>query len=213
MADELRTAFRRDLRSIDQQVTQLFALVADGLAGATEAFLADDREAAGALVKRDNMLDALHRDIDEAVLRAITLQAPVADDLRYLLSVLRIVPELERSGDLAEHIARRAQQGLATTITPRARGLVDQMGRIGVEMWQAALDAYTERDGAVAERLDRRDEELDELHASLSAELASGALSVPVAIEMALVARFYERLGDHAVNVAWRMRYLDTGGL
>ena len=213
MADELRTAFRRDLRSIDQQVTQLFALVAEGLAGATEAFLADDREAAGALVKRDNMLDALHRDIDEAVLRAITLQAPVADDLRCLLSVLRIVPELERSGDLAKHIARRAQQGLATTITPRARGLVDQMGRIGVEMWQAALDAYTERDGAVAERLDRRDEELDELHASLSAELASGALSVPVAIEMALVARFYERLGDHAVNVARRMRYLDTGGL
>jgi phosphate transport system protein len=209
--DQLRTAFRRDLAAIDEQVVQLFALVAEGLSGATDAFLADDREAANALVARDKLIDALHHDIDELVIRDLSLQSPVADDLRFLLSMLRIVPELERSGDLAEHIAKRAAHGLAAEITPRARGLVEQMGRVGVDMWQMAADAFTERDATAADRLDERDDELDELHASLSAELASGVVTVPVAIEMALVARFYERLGDHAVNIARRIRYLATG--
>jgi phosphate transport system protein len=86
------------------------------------------------------------------------------------------------------------------------RGLVEQMGRVGVEMWRAVADAYVDRDGSAAGRLTVRDEEVDDLHVSLVAEIASGAVAFPVAIEMALVARFYERLGDHAVNVARRVK-------
>ena len=85
------------------------------------------------------------------------------------------------------------------------------MGRVSVQMWHGATDAYAERDGGAHERLNEQDDELDDLHSSLTAEISSGKLSIPVAIEMALVARFYERLGDHAVNVAGQIRYLAAG--
>ena len=208
---ELRSAFHRELQKIDQQVRQLFALVSEGLAGATDALLSGDRQAARALVERDSMLDALYVDVEAVVQRQFALQAPLATDLRFLLSVLRIVPELERSGDLAEHIAQRAARGITTELTPRLRGLIQQMGRVGVQLWQETARAYDERNAAAADRLRELDDEMDDLHVSFIAELASGKVSVPVAIELALVGRFYERLGDHAVNIAARVRYIATG--
>jgi len=211
MGDETRVAFHRDLDEIDQKVVQLFALVSEGVGAATDAFLAGDREAAKSLMDRDKVIDELYCDVEELVQRQFALQSPMARDMRFLISVLRIVPELERSGDLAEHIAARAARGLSEALTPRIRGLVEQMGRVGSEMWREAADAYVDRDGEVAVRLNERDDELDELHVSLTAELVAGQLTVPVALEMALVARFYERLGDHAVNIAERISYIAEG--
>ena len=211
MPEELRQEFHRDLERINRQVVGLFALVGECVAGATDALLSGDREAAKVLVARDQMIDDTYRDIEELVQRQLSLQSPMASDLRFLLTVLRIVPELERSADLAEHIAQRAVRGLTPELTPRVRGLVDQMGRVAVEMWHAAADAYAERDADARERLNEQDDELDDLHVSLTAEISSGKLSIPVVIEMALIARFYERLGDHAVNVAGQVRYLATG--
>ena len=211
MPEELRQEFHRDLERINRQAIGLFALVAECVAGATDALLSGDREAAKVLVARDQMIDDTYRDIEELVQRQLSLQSPMARDLRFLLTVLRIVPELERSADLAEHIAQRAVRGLTPELTPRVRGLVDQMGRVAVEMWHAAADAYAERDADARERLNEQDDELDDLHVSLTAEISSGKLSIPVVIEMALIARFYERLGDHAVNVAGQVRYLATG--
>jgi phosphate transport system protein len=78
-------------------------------------------------------------------------------------------------------------------------------------MWRMAADAYADRDAEVAVRLNERDDEVDELHVSLTAELVSGQLTMPVALEMALVGRFYERLGDHAVNIGERIRYIAEG--
>ncbi|MBV8690707.1 MAG: phosphate signaling complex protein PhoU [Actinobacteria bacterium] len=213
MAEDLRVGFHRELEEIDQKVVQLFALVSEGLSAATDAFLAGDREAAKQLIDRDKVIDSLYVDVEEIVYRQLATQSPMAGDLRFLLSVLRIVPELERSGDLAEHIAARAARGVASALTPRIRGLVEQMGLVGTEMWRMAADAYAERDGAAATELNERDDELDELHVSLTAELVSGQLTVPIALEMALVARFYERLGDHAVNIGERIRYIAAGSL
>lgn len=208
---ELRSAFHRDLRRIDEQVLHLYGLVRDGLAGATEALLSGDREAARELVARDRMLDTLYVDIEDVVQRQFALQAPMAADLRFLLSVLRIVPELERSGDLVEHIAQRAARGLADQLTPRIRGLLDSMGRAAGALWTASADAYAERDPEAAIRLRELDDELDDIHVSFIADVASGSVGVAVAMELALVGRFYERLGDHAVNVACRVHYLATG--
>lgn len=208
---ELRSAFHRELDRIDEQVRQLFALVGEGVAGATDALLAGDRQAARALVARDRLLDTLYVDVEDVVQRQFALQGPMANDLRFLLSVLRIVPELERSGDLAEHIAQRAARGITGELTPRLRGLIQQMGNVGVQLWHDTAQVYAERQADGAERLRERDDELDDLHVSFIAELASGTVSVPVAIELALVGRFYERLGDHAVNIAARVHYLATG--
>ena len=212
MPEELRTAFHRDLEEIDEKVVQLFALVAEGLAAATEAFLAGDREAARKLRDRDKRtVDAASHDMERLVQHQFALQTPMARDLRFLLTALRVVPELERSHDLAEHIAKAATRGVAAELTPRIRGLVEQMGSVGVEMWRAAADAYVERDASAADRLEETDDELDDLQVSLTAELVSGKVSVPIAMEMALIGRYFERLGDHAVNITRRVTYLVSG--
>lgn len=200
--------FAKDLKDIDEKVTQLFALVGEGVAGATDALLASDHEAALAIIARDQLIDRLYFDIEESVQRQFALQAPVATDMRYLLSMLRIVPELERSGDLVRHIARRALRDLATALPPRARGLLERMGHVGAQLWEASAAAYTQRDPDAHARMRLLDDELDELHVAIVAEIVEAQLPTPVAIDLALVARFYERLGDHAVNVAGRIRFV-----
>ena len=147
-------------------------------------------------------------EIEGLVNRQILLQAPVAADLRFLLSVLRIVPELEGSHDLVVQIASRADHILGADLSPRSRGLVGRMGSLASEMWRQAAESWYQRDRSAAEVLGARDDEMDELHASLIAELASGRMALPVTMEMTLVARFYERLGDHAANIARRVVYL-----
>src|SRR5207302_11101153 len=142
MPEEIRVAFHRDLEEIDQKVVQLFALVSEGVAAATDAFLAGDRDAAKSLAERDKVIDSLYTDVEELVQRQFALQAPMAKDMRFLLSVLRIVPELERSGDLAEHIAARATRGVSDNITPRIRGLIEQMGHIASQMWRGAAHGF-----------------------------------------------------------------------
>jgi len=122
--------------------------------------------------------------------------------------VLRVVPEIERSHDLVVGIARRASHILSEDLSPRARGLVEQMGNLGTDMWFQAIDSWRKRDRAAAAALDEHDDEMDELYASLMTELGAGRMALPVTIEMTLVARFYERLGDHAVNIARRVVYL-----
>jgi phosphate transport system protein len=119
-----------------------------------------------------------------------------------------VVPELERSHDLVEHIARRATGGPREDLTPRIRGLIERMGALGAEMWRTSADAWVEHDADAYASLIARDDEMDQLHAELTSELASGKVTLPVALDMALVARFYERLGDHAVNVARRVVFL-----
>jgi phosphate transport system protein len=194
---------------IDRGVLHLFALVTEGLAAATAAFLENDCVAARAVVAGDRRIDLLESDVEDLVIgQLLALPAPSSDVLRTLVGVLRIVPELERSGDLVEHIALRTPQGMSMSLTPRARGLVAEMGRVGVEMWRAAADAYAERDTLAADRLRHLDDQLDDLHVTLCVELAESVTSTPVAIEMGLVARFLERLGDHAVNVTRRLRDL-----
>jgi phosphate transport system protein len=211
MDTPLRRTFHQELDDIDANVVQLFALVTESLAAATETFLAGDRDLAITIKRREKVIDELNHDLEGVVERNLLLQAPVASELRFLISVLRIVPELERSGDLAEHIASRAVAGIGTDLTPNVRGMVERMGGLGVEMWRMAADAYVERDGSAVARIDALDDELDDLHDQLFAELCSGAIPVRSAVEMALVARFYERLGDHALHITERVAYLESG--
>ena len=204
---ERRQEFERDLEAIEAKVIELFAMVAEDLPGATRALLNGDREVVRVLRERGQVIDALYPEIEELVNREILLQAPVASDLRFLLSVLRIVPELSRSHHLVVSIAwpEPHPQRRPLAALPRARRAD---GRPGLRMWRQAADSWYQRDRSAAVVLDARDDEMDELHASLIAELAAGGMTIPVAMEMTLVARFYERLGDRAVNIGYRVIYL-----
>jgi phosphate transport system protein len=208
---EIRKRFHQQLDEIDAKVIRLFALVTESVAAASESLLANDTEAARQLTERDSLVDQLEVDLEQVAERELLMQQPMARDMRYLVSVLRIVPELERSGDLAEHVAQRAVTGLALRLTPTVRGLLEQMGATCVEMWRGAADAWAERDPEAAERLDVVDDRLDNLHDQLVEELGLADLALPDALQTTLVGRFYERLGDHAVHISERIRYLAVG--
>ena len=205
---EHRQEFQREMEAIEVKVIELFAMVAEDLPKATHALLTGDSEVLAVLIEREQVIDALYPEIEELVNREILLQQPVAADLRFLLSVLRIVPELERSHDLVIQIAARANHILSEDLSPRAKRLVERMGSLASAMWRQAADSWYQRDRSAARALQERDEEMDELHASLIGELAAGSMTVPVTMEMTLVARDYERLGAHAVNIARRVIYL-----
>ena len=205
---EHRQEFQRELDDIEAKVIELFAMVAEDLPLATHALLSGDNQVVAVLAERDAAIDALYPQIEELVNRDIALQAPVAADLRFLLSVLRILPELERSHHLVTHIARRANYILSEDLSARCRGLVERSGSLVSDMWRQAADCWYKRDRNAAFELAERDQHVDELHAALIAELASGRMALPVTMEMTLVGRFYERLGDRAVNIARRVVYL-----
>lgn len=203
-----RQAFGRELEAIDAKVIELFTMVAEDLPRATDALLNGDSEAAQALAERDRAIDDLYPEIEELADHELLLQQPAASDFRLLISVLRVVPELERSHDLILNIARRGNLILSQDLSARSRGLIEHMGNLASEMWREAVDCWCERDRSAAAALGERDDEMDELYASLMAELASGEMTLPVTMQLTLVARFYERLGDHAVNIARRVIYL-----
>jgi phosphate transport system protein len=205
---ELRSAFQQRLHDIEVKVIELFAFIREDLEVATDALLSGDAQALKTISERGAIIEEVYQELEHVVDVELALQSPVATDLRLLLSVLRIVPELERSHALAVHIAEQATHILSGELSPRVRGLVERMGETAADMWNRAANAWYERDRNAAEVLGDRDEDMDSLHSALIAELASGTMSLPVAMDMTLVARYYERLGDHAVNVARRVVYL-----
>jgi phosphate transport system protein len=205
---EHRQEFERDLEAIEARVIELFAMIAEDLPEATNALLTGNNEIMQKLIERDKVISALYPETEQLANRDILLQAPVADDLRFLLSVLRILTEFELSHDLVIQIASRANHFLSDDLTPRTRGIIERMGNLASEMWREAADCWYQRDRSAAFALSERDDEMDQLYSSLIAELASGRMSLPVTMEMTLVARFYERLGDHAVIIARRVAYL-----
>jgi phosphate transport system protein len=187
------------------QVVQIFALVGEAIAGATHALLSGDRELAKIIVDKDIVIDDLVNTIvDTAEMRLLEDTTLNIADRRRLLTLLRILPEVERSGDLAEHIARRAARGLGSEMSPRSRGLVERMGEVASTIWREATDVIIDGKLEATGAIEDIDDELDDLHVSLTAELTSGSMTLPVAVELALLARFYERFGDHCVNLARR---------
>lgn len=201
----LRVGYHRELDAIDQKVVRLFALVSEAVAAANEALLGDDTDALAVVRAGERTIDALMLELETDIERLMLLQAPVAGELRYALALIRIVPELERSGDLAEHIAKRAGTGLAAQLTPTARGMLERMGTVTAQIWRSAADAFADRDPTAGDALEAADDELDDLHTALTTELLSGHATPALAADATLVARFYERLGDHAVHIAVRV--------
>ena len=189
---------------IDQQINHIFALVAEALAGATDALLGGNIAGGQAVVDRDQAIDEMTADVVRQVWVRLDSGSTSREELHHLVGLLLILPELERSADLAEHIAQRAVNNLGAEMSPTSRGIVQRMTEVALDMWRTAADAYAER-SAQGVALDEDDEEMDLLHERLTREIAAEEMPTPVATQLTLVARFYERLGDHAVNLAHRI--------
>jgi phosphate transport system protein len=203
--DESDLPLVRLSEDLHPQIVRTFALVGEAIAGATHALLANDRELAKRVVEQDIIIDDIVDQLVFTVEERLLETAPLdVKGRRDLLILLRILPEIERNGDLAEHVARRAARGLGSEMSPRSRGLIERMGEVASTIWREATDIIIDGKSGSVGFIEDIDDELDDLHVSLTAELTSGSMSVPVAVEVALIARFYERFGDHCVNLARR---------
>ncbi len=196
-----------EIDGIEARMVQLFALVSEALAGATDALLSNDVATGLQVVEGDQAIDDLTAEVELLVWEQLGNASLSPSELRHLVGVLLIVPELERSGDLAEHIAQRAASNLGAAMSPLSRGIVQRMAEVALEMWRAAADAYGDR-AANAASLSEDDEEIDILHDRLTGEVAAGAMPTSIGAQVTLLARFYERIGDHAVNLARRIEML-----
>lgn len=203
-----RSEFDRRLEAIEARVVELFGIVAEDLPSAAGALLGGCGEVAGVLAARERAVDALYAEAEELACREVLLQAPVAADLRFLLSVLRVAPELERSHDLVMQIAAGAGRIPGEGLSPRASQVTGQMGELASGMWVQAANAWYARDRCAVPALGERGREMSGLHAALTDELARGQMATLVTMEMTLIARCYQRLGAHAVNIGRRVAYL-----
>jgi phosphate transport system protein len=194
-----------EVRVASDLVLQMLAALVEGVATVTEALLAGDGELAHRVVAANHDIAARHHELEAIVERRLLDPAGHdADEVRFLITVLRILPELGRSGDLVEHVALRVPQGLAAGLSGRARGLLHAMGASARVMWRDAIDVFTDRDAASLDDLRELDDNLDELRVELTLELCQRAVPVAAAIELALIAHAYARLGEHAVSVGRR---------
>ncbi len=195
-------------REIDDAVHMLFSLVAEAVGWATESLLSQETERAREVIADDEAFDDRCNRLSSLIKERLGRGGVPVNELEDLVAVLQIIPELERSADLAKNIAQRATKSVGGTISPRSRGLIDQMGETVTEMWRDAATAYRHRSRDAAFELRDADDSLDELAARLVQEAVDSEASPQTAIDLGLLARYYERLGDHAVNLARRVEFM-----
>ena len=214
---DLRQTYHDELEEIRHQIVRLAGSVIEGIPRATSILLDGDLEGADYMISADDEVDARALDIEEECYRIIALQAPVAVELRTLVAAVRIVAEVERSADLAVNICKAARRLYGHGLDPRLRGLITRMADQAQALYIAAIDSYIENDAAKAGAIGDMDSLLDGLHREFIQVIfeshAAGRIDLEVAVQLAVVARFYERIGDHAVNVGERVRYVVTGWL
>ena len=162
-------------------------------------------------------MDALAYDMEERVYLLLARQQPMAVDLRTLVTIVRVVHELERIGDLMGNVAKAARRLYPRQLDPRLRGLIDRMREQATAQLQVATDAFAERDQVRARALADMDDVMDDLQKELFRTIfsfpARDEAAVQLAVQVALVGRYFERIADHAVNVAERVAYMVTGRL
>jgi phosphate transport system protein len=217
MIEDFRKPLHHEIDGIKADVVKLGAMVAEVISQATEVLLDADMEAAQALIDHDDELDALSSDIEDRCFRCLALQSPVASDLRTVVASLRINSDIERSGDLMVNVAKAARRIYGTVFPPRIRGLAQQMSDEAHRLLGLAIDAYAERNGALGAALRDMDDRLDLLQADFVQAIfeghASGLLGLQAAVQLAVIARYYERVGDHAVNIGDRVWFMADGRL
>ena len=210
----MRDAYHKELESLDHGVVAMGALVEKSIHLAATAFVDNDKDLATRVRAGDDDIDAMFMDIEKRCLALMAQQAPVAGDLRLVVAILGAISELERTGDIAYNVAKLVQKDDSPQPGTKAvRTLLAELGAEAQKVLAAAIDAWAQKDEVAAAAVERQDDRSDELHGKVIAAILElkGEEAVGAAIRLAMLGRYFERVGDHAVNLAERVRYFVTG--
>ena len=210
----MREAFHDQLDAIFEDLTGIAHAVEDAVRRATDALLTSDAALAEQVISDDLVIDRARERVEENAFSLLSLQQPVAGDLRTLISALRMVSELERMGDLSVHVAKIARLRLPNVAVPvDVRPTILGMADVAQDMVHRVAGVIASRDVAEALALHEVDEQMDYLRRSSFSQLLASDWShgVEAAVDIALLGRYYERIADHAVSIANRVVFIVTG--
>jgi len=210
----MREAFHDQLNSIFADLSGIARQVQTAVAQATEALLEGSAEIAEEVISNDAEIDRARERVEEMAFSLLSLQQPVAGDLRTLVAALRMAGDLERMGDLAVHVAKIARLRVPSVAVPEdVEPTIRRMAMVAELMVGKVADIIAERDVEGAKELHEVDEEMDHLRRKSFRELlgANWSHGIEPAVDLALLGRYYERIADHAVSVANRVAYVVTG--
>jgi phosphate transport system protein len=212
---ETRKAFHEELQELCQDVVRLGAMAGESIQAGTDAFLDADLAAAERAIAGDAALDELMRTIEAQTYLMLARQQPMAIDLRVLVTILRVIHEFERTGDLMVNVAKATRRLYPYELEPKIRGLIHRMRQQAAEQLRLAVTAFAERDPvpgtALADMDDVMDDLQKELFRAIFASQVSDEAALHQAVQIALVGRYFERIADHAVNAGQRVAFMVTG--
>ncbi|HTQ07716.1 MAG TPA: phosphate signaling complex protein PhoU [Polyangiaceae bacterium] len=206
--------YEGELESLREQVLLMGARVEEMMTLALRAFSEQNARLAGSTITHDRQVDAAEMQIDELCLRVLALRQPVASDLRFITTTLKLVTDLERIADLCVNLCERVGE-FEDEPTFRVDGTITQVGALAQSMVHDALDAFVVGDALKAEQVMDRDETVDRLHAAIIPELVSlmtnDPAAVPRSIRLISIAKYLERIADHATNIAEMVVFMVRG--
>ena len=210
----IRSIFQNELDGISQSLVELAEMAMVAMSKATLAVLNSDLKLAEEVIADDLKIDELQHEIDDRIIDIIARQQPVASDLRALVTALRMGSDLERMGDLAEHVAKLARRRHPECAVPAELiATVTAMGEAAEKITKKTSTVISTRDTELALQVDKDDDVMDRLHRELIAILIKPTWGhgIETAIDLTLLGRYYERFADHAVSVSRRVYFLVTG--
>jgi phosphate transport system protein len=210
----VREVFQQELAEVQDRLVEIAGLVEQAIERATTAFNSSDVSLAETVIADDHRIDQLAGNLDELAIDILARQQPVARDLRIVVSALRISASLERMGDLAEHIAQLARTRFPEKVVPKdLRPTFKELGRLDVAIARKLTRLLESESSELAEEIRDDDDLVDDLHLSVFDKVLGdtwkgGASDI---VDSTLASRYHERFADHAVSIAKKVQYLQTG--
>ena len=210
----MRDAFHEELDAIQATLVTMGEMVAVAMERSSAALLNADVKLAEQVISEDEKLDTIQHDLEARAINLMARQQPVAQDLRILVTSLRMSADLERMGDLCHHIAKLARMRYPEVAVPAELiKTIESMGTTAVKIIEKSTHVVKTQDLQAAIELETDDDEMDKLHRALFVALLDDSWShgIETAIDMTLLGRYYERFADHAVSIARRVYFSVTG--
>ena len=209
----MRNRFDEQLFALNREIIEMGAMCEEAIASAAKALSTGDMALAAKVCENSSAIDQMERDIEGRCMKLLLHQQPVAKDLRLISAALKMITDMERIGDQAEDIAE-----IVTFLnghTMEGMELIEEMARATIEMVMSSVDAFVKKDVELAEKVIAQDDVVDDYFSKVKygiiSMIAENSTDGEFALDLLMIAKYFERIGDHATNIAEWVIYSVTG--